>query len=212
MISKIKLITPQSHLELYQHKIHLEALFKENLKYLHDDLDAPSIPLLLKNLESGIPDIVLALRDDEPSKGKILVGGSLSDIQPGHEAVIHGISLPEARRTGAIEQVAFFLMERAFVDYGVRRLKAIIPKTHQGARGFCLNHRFKPACTIQKGIQVQGQWHPVTHYVLTSNMYYQHTRRNLAHVLWKKEEIFEQSTQNNPHHQNRVQLTTGRRI
>lgn len=191
-----------------QYEPGIRALLYSNLPFLHDDEDSPDVDRLLRNLKRTLPDVFIVTDKD----GTVLVGGSLTDISAGQTATIHGVSLPVARKTGAIEAVTFALMERAFVDYGVTHLNAVVSQAHLGARGFCQNYRFQPVYTHPKGMLQQGNPVPVTTYQLSAKRYYQQTRRLLAHVLWKKEEEQQQRAQNYPHHQNRIQLATGRRI
>lgn len=187
----------------------LEHLLQANTAFLHDDHQQPTLAEMLENLTDSIPYLWLVIHPNKPVDKQVWVGSSLTDVVPNRHAFLHGVSVPEARKTGAIELASFAALDTAFDELKVAKLKAEVPHTHHGARGFCQNYQFQCEATFHQDIRINGLWHDVSVYTLLAPTYYQTVRRSLAHVIWKKEETWCKRPQDNPHHQNHLQLTTG---
>jgi hypothetical protein len=133
----------------------------------------------VENVLSWAPNVWLGVDDANPNTASVWLVGGLDDVIPNESASIHGMAHPllntRASRSHtatphtAKSWMAKALFSAAFDEYQCHTITASVPRTHAGARGFCLNHGF------------QSQPTPITHpsektYTLTAAHYY--LRRN----------------------------------
>ena len=152
------------------------------LPWIVDDCDEPMTPMQwVENTLSWTPNVWIGVDDPHPAHGTIWLMGGLDDVIPNHSASIHGMAHPilnlrpsrshTATPYTAKGWMAQALFSAAFDEYRCNTLTATVPKTHAGARGFCLNHGFKTQPTAASDTSKK--------YTLSAAHYY--LRRN-AHV------------------------------
>lgn len=153
-----------------------------------DEHDRP-VDALMENLATTVPNlwVAVAMVDNIP---QVVSASSLTDIVPGREAFLHGISDMSLRHNRScplfrslVVQTALAAMETAFSHYGVYKIKAMFRANNPGATGFCWQFGFKREAYFRHDTRCHGVLQDVVVYSLSCPTYFQSTRRNLSYVL-----------------------------
>lgn len=135
---------PQRATRQWQHYAPaLAALLAIHASALHDAASAPGgVSTLLDNCASTRPYLWLALEE-----GRAIACASLSAVQPGKEATLHGALHPAARKHPLAQVLWQCVLTCARTEgLALQRLIAEFDSDNRGAKGFCLRHGF------QKGV------------------------------------------------------------
>lgn len=115
---------------------------------------------------------------------------ALSDIQPGRHAFLHGASHPALKRHsgrggGDIERTLLPVLQAAFQELGLLKLKAEFEADNAGAKGFCLRLGFRREALFKADIQVGGRLRDVAIYSLSAQRYRENLLPRLVRYLRK---------------------------
>lgn len=153
----------------------IAALLKIHQPRLQDDFSPPDLQQLVQNTQTYLPWLWVLTEDVEFKKEKpfnsetdLPVYGlaCLSDIIPGRHAYVHGASHPTIRRHPAIPELGHWVLNVAFHQLKVRKVKAEIEANNRGAKGYCRRLGFVREAHFQKDIRINGQWQDVLIYSL----------------------------------------------
>lgn len=97
--------------------------------------------------------------------------GALSDLQPGRHAFLHGVSHPAFRGIGCIEQTLRPLLQTAFDELALIKVKAELETHNRGAVGFCRRFGFQREALFRQDIAVGGLLRDVAVYSLSAQRY-----------------------------------------
>lgn len=129
---------------------------------LHEDLE-----LLWQNTAGCLPWLWVFVQPN----GIISAIGALSDLQPGRHAFLHGVSHPAFRGAGCVAQTLRPLLQTAFEELALIKVKAELETHNRGAMGFCRRFGFQREALFRQDIVVGGLLRDVAVYSLSATRY-----------------------------------------
>jgi RimJ/RimL family protein N-acetyltransferase len=129
---------------------------------LSDDVET-----LWQNTAACMPWLWVFVQPD----GVVSAIGALSDIQPGRHAFLHGVSHPGFRKAGCVEQTLRPLLQAAFDELALIKVKAELETHNRGAMGFCRRFGFQREALFREDIAVGGLLRDVAVYSLSATRY-----------------------------------------
>lgn len=124
--------------------------------------------------QSISPEQELAIQHTiEPGAESTKVYGlaCLSPIIPGRHAYVHGVSHPAIRKHPAVRQLGEWVLQVAFQQLGVRKVKAEIEANNPGAQGYCRRLGFVREAHFKQDNRLNGEWVDVLVYSLFAEQF-----------------------------------------
>ncbi|WP_303673613.1 GNAT family N-acetyltransferase [Vampirovibrio chlorellavorus] len=164
-----QLTTPEA---LARHAPGIRHLLRLHRDTLLDDASrsdslTEDVELLWQNTAACMPWLWVFVQPD----GSISAIGALSDIQPGRHAFLHGISHPAFRGAGCVAQTLGPLLQTAFDELALIKVKAEVETHNRGATGFCRRFGFQREALFRQDIAVSGLLRDVAVYSLSATRY-----------------------------------------
>lgn len=127
---------------------------------------------LLENTQSCMPTLWM-LCDTAPESKHVYALATLTQIIPGRHAYLHGVTHPAIRKHQAITLMALTVLESAFRDFSLMKVKAEFEADNLAAKGFCQRLGFHREALFRQDIPVNHQLKDVAVYSLTSRDFQQ---------------------------------------
>ncbi len=156
--------------EFERYKPGIQALLAIYQKVLLDDFCNPNPTLLVDNVGTYVPWLWILADANE----RVYAIGGLSPIIPGRHAYVHGVSHPDSRRHPAVRALGEWILNVAFTELNVHKVKAEIEATNWGAKGFCRRMGFIREAHFRRDNLVNGQWQDVLIYSLFAEQWQSH--------------------------------------
>ncbi len=109
--------------------------------------------------------------NEQNNKNRVYGMACLSDITPGRHAFVHGVSHPGIRRHPAVSALGKLVLNVAFNELNVRKVKAEIEANNQGAIGYCRRMGFVREAHFKQDNRIAGQWQDVLVYSLFAEQF-----------------------------------------
>lgn len=171
----MSIIRLQNQDDFHSHRASMQTLLQQYHPILADDFTHPD--QLIHHIASNMPYVWI----DVDSQNQVRIIASLSDVIPGHSAFLHGVSCPSIRRHPTINAMADTLLNYAFQELGLHKLKAEFETHNLGAIGFCRRMGFTREARFKAETKLQGQWHDVCRYVFFADSYF--SKKGDYHVI-----------------------------
>ncbi len=145
-------------------RLHRDTLLDDATRCgsLNEDLEH-----LWQNTAACLPWLWVFVQPD----GVISAIGALSDLQPGRHAFLHGVSHPAFRGAGCVVQTLRPLLQTAFEELALIKVKAELETHNRGAMGFCRRFGFQREALFRQDIAVGGLLRDVAVYTLSAERY-----------------------------------------
>jgi RimJ/RimL family protein N-acetyltransferase len=145
----------------------IRALIEHYQAILWDDFSGPNPESLVSNLATYCPWLWLLIDD----QAHVYAIAGFSDIIPNRHAFLHGVSHPTIRKNTALNQLGHFILNEAFDNLGLHKVKAEIEANNLGAKGFCRRMGFTREAHFRQDNRIGGQWQDVLVYSLFAEQF-----------------------------------------
>ena len=158
----------------------IAALLNIYQSRLRDDFSPNTLQYFVQNTQTYIPwlwvltddaDTYSEKRMTKTTEFNVYAIACLSDISPGRHAYMHGASHPAIRRHPTITELGCWILNVAFHQLKVRKVKAEIEASNLGAKGFCRRMGFTREAHFQQDIRINGKWEDILVYSLTAEKF-----------------------------------------